>query len=314
METFGVKDYGILIRKLANLYNTSEDMYAGAKALLDYSAEYYLTLRSAFRMLFELNSYPQDQKLVTTVYDEFTVSDDVRKAFFTRQFYDNIDLQIDFSRHNLDFAFLMYVQVQLPLHALAMTAHPELYPKDDINYVMEKVIKPVITDSPEFRDGDFKASLSLFAKKRLQLLEEITKQKETQDNTQGKQDNDQEKEHPENDKEIKNEKKYDIIAERTLFEIYNFLKETKVISRDTGFETFKKVVELADATIIKPKTKWKYNAALSLARECIKQDSLAWTRDICSSLKIASNKLTKNIDKESLWYKELEELFKKSLK
>lgn len=314
MGIFGVKEYGDLIRKLANLYNTSEDMYAGAKALLDYSAEYYLKLRSAFRVLFELNSYPQDQKLVTTVYDEFTLSDDVRKAFFTRHFYDNIDLQIDFSRHNLDFAYLMYVQVQLPLHALAMTAHPERHSEDDINYVMEKVIKPVITDSPEFRNGDFTASLSLFAKKRIQQLEEIAKQKETQDNTQGKQENGQEKEHSDNDEEIKNEKKYDIIDEKALFEVYNYLKETKEISRDTGFETFKKVIESADATLIKPKTKWKYNAALSLARECIKQDSLAWTRDICSSLKIASNKLTKNIDKESLWYKELEEIFKKSLK
>jgi hypothetical protein len=65
--------------------------------------------------------------------------------------------------------------------------------------------------------------------------------------------------------------------------------------------------------LITPKTKWKYNVALSFARECIKGDPLAWTRDICTSLKIKSNELTKNKYPNSLWYQELEKMFKNSI-
>lgn len=311
MGYFGVKEYGSLIRELANVYNTSEDMYAGATALLEYSSEHFLKMRSTFRFLFEINSYPQDQELVTKSYEEFIISDDVSKAFFTRKFYGDIDLQIEFVRRDIEYAYEMFKQVQLPLHALAMTAHPERYSEDDINYVMDKIIKPVITNSPEFTKGEIEASKSMYAKKRLQQL----KEEKTQEIIHGKkeQEHDQEKEHPENDKYITEEKKYAILAEKPLFDIYHYLKESKEISSDIDFEIFKKVVESANASLITPKTKWKYNVALSFARECIKGDPLAWTRDICTSLKIKSNELTKNKYPNSLWYQELEKMFKNSI-
>ena len=311
MGYFGVKEYGSLIRELANVYNTSEDMYAGATALLEYSSEHFLKMRSTFRFLFEINSYPQDQELVTKSYEEFINSDDVSKAFFTRKFYGDIDLQIEFVRRDIEYAYEMFKQVQLPLHALAMTAHPERYSEEDINYVMDKIIKPVITNSPEFTKGEIEASKSMYAKKRLQQL----KEEKTQEIIHGKkeQEHDQEKEHPENDKYITEEKKYAILAEKPLFDIYHYLKESKEISSDIDFEIFKKVVESANASLITPKTKWKYNVALSFARECIKGDPLAWTRDICTSLKIKSNELTKNKYPNSLWYQELEKMFKNSI-
>ena len=311
MGYFGVKEYGSLIRELANVYNTSEDMYAGATALLEYSSEHFLKMRSTFRFLFEINSYPQDQELVTKSYEEFIISDDVSKAFFTRKFYGDIDLQIEFVRRDIEYAYEMFKQVQLPLHALAMTAHPERYSEEDINYVMDKIIKPVITNSPEFTKGEIEASKSMYAKKRLQQL----KEEKTQEIIHGKkeQEHDQEKEHPENDKYITEEKKYAILAEKPLFDIYHYLKESKEISSDIDFEIFKKVVESANASLITPKTKWKYNVALSFARECIKGDPLAWTRDICTSLKIKSNELTKNKYPNSLWYQELEKMFKNSI-
>ena len=313
MAFFGVKEYGCLIRKLASVYNASDDMYAGATALLDYSAEYFLKLRSAFILLFDVNSYPKNQKLVTMLYEEFIISDDVKKAFFTTQFYDNIDLQIEFVRRNIDYAYEMYKQIQLPLHALAMTAHPERCSDEDINHVMDKIIKPVITNSPEFTNGEILASWSIYAKKRLQQMEEIARQKKMQDNIQSIQENDEEKDNSENGNKIKKEKKYIINDEKPLFDIYHYLKESKEISSDIDFEIFKKVVESANASLITPKTKWKYNVALSFARECIKGDPLAWTRDICTSLKIKSNDLTKNKYPNSLWYQELEELFKNSI-
>ena len=288
-------------------------MYAGATALLDYSAEYFLKLRSAFILLFDVNSYPKNQKLVTMLYEEFIISDDVKKAFFTTQFYDNIDLQIEFVRRNIDYAYEMYKQIQLPLHALAMTAHPERCSDEDINHVMDKIIKPVITNSPEFTNGEILASWSIYAKKRLQQMEEIARQKKMQDNIQSIQENDEEKDNSENGNKIKKEKKYIINDEKPLFDIYHYLKESKEISSDIDFEIFKKVVESANASLITPKTKWKYNVALSFARECIKGDLLAWTRDICTSLKIKSNDLTKNKYPNSLWYQELEELFKNSI-
>lgn len=311
MGYFGVKEYGSLIRELANVYNTSEDMYAGATALLEYSSEHFLKMRSTFRFLFEINSYPQDQELVTKSYEEFINSDDVSKAFFTRKFYGDIDLQIEFVRRDIEYAYEMFKQVQLPLHALAMTAHPERYSEEDINYVMDKIIKPVITNSPEFTKGEIEASKSMYARKRLLQL----KEEKTQEIIHGKkeQEHDQEKEHPENDKYITEEKKYAILAEKPLFDIYHYLKESKEISSDIDFEIFKKVVESANASLITPKTKWKYNVALSFARECIKGDPLAWTRDICTSLKIKSNELTKNKYPNSLWYQELEKMFKNSI-
>lgn len=311
MGYFGVKEYGSLIRELANVYNTSEDMYAGATALLEYSSEHFLKMRSTFRFLFEINSYPQDQELVTKSYEEFINSDDVSKAFFTRKFYGDIDLQIEFVRRDIEYAYEMFKQVQLPLHALAMTAHPERYSEEDINYVMDKIIKPVITNSPEFTKGEIEASKSMYARKRLQQL----KEEKTQEIIHGKKEHehDQEKEHPENDKYITEEKKYAILAEKPLFDIYHYLKESKEISSDIDFEIFKKVVESANASLITPKTKWKYNVALSFARECIKGDPLAWTRDICTSLKIKSNELTKNKYPNSLWYQELEKMFKNSI-
>lgn len=313
MAFFGVKEYGCLIRKLASVYNASDDMYAGATALLEYSAEYFLKLRSAFILLFDVNSYPKNQKLVTMLYEEFIISDDVKKAFFTTQFYDNIDLQIEFVRRNIDYAYEMYKQVQLPLHALAMTAHPERCSDEDINHVMDKIIKPVITNSPEFTNGEILASWSIYAKKRLQQMEEIARQKKMQDNIQSIQENDEEKDNSENGNKIKKEKKYIINDEKLLFDIYHYLKESKEISSDIDFEIFKTVVESANASLITPKTKWKYNVALSFARECIKGDLLAWTRDICTSLKIKSNDLTKNKYPNSLWYQELEKLFKNSI-
>ena len=313
MAFFGVKEYGCLIRKLASVYNASDDMYAGATALLEYSAEYFLKLRSAFILLFDVNSYPKNQKLVTMLYEEFIISDDVKKAFFTTQFYDNIDLQIEFVRRNIDYAYEMYKQVQLPLHALAMTAHPERCSDEDINHVMDKIIKPVITNSPEFTNGEILASWSIYAKKRLQQMEEIARQKKMQDNIQSIQENDEEKDNSENGNKIKKEKKYIIDDEKPLFDIYHYLKESKEISSDIDFEIFKTVVESANASLITPKTKWKYNVALSFARECIKGDLLAWTRDICTSLKIKSNDLTKNKYPNSLWYQELEKLFKNSI-
>lgn len=313
MAFFGVKEYGCLIRKLASVYNASDDMYAGATALLEYSAEYFLKLRSAFILLFDVNSYPKNQKLVTMLYEEFIISDDVKKAFFTTQFYDNIDLQIEFVRRNIDYAYEMYKQVQLPLHALAMTAHPERCSDEDINHVMDKIIKPVITNSPEFTNGEILASWSIYAKKRLQQMEEIARQKKMQDNIQSIQENEEEKDNSENGNKIKKEKKYIINDEKPLFDIYHYLKESKEISSDIDFEIFKTVVESANASLITPKTKWKYNVALSFARECIKGDLLAWTRDICTSLKIKSNDLTKNKYPNSLWYQELEKLFKNSI-
>ena len=316
MPYFGVKKYGSLIRDLAIRFNQSDNIFDGAKLLQDYSDRHFKYLREAFIELYDKDSYPGNQKIVTHLFEKYVISDDVKTAFFSNFYSSDEDLEIEFVDKNFDYAYEMLRQIQLPLYAFKMTAHPEGYSEDHLKISMDSIIKYVIQDTEEAKITFRLASLSVAIKDRLlryaQQQAEAAKQERTQKHKPGKQEHDQYKvPHIKNDVK-REEPRYVIENEKALVVIFDYLIETTVIPKETDYPEFRNVVISANASLIKPIIKWKYNIALSFARKCLKGDSLAWTREVCTSLKIKPNKLTKNIDRESLWYEELVNRFKNS--
>ncbi len=287
------KEYGIMVRDTAKIIADHDDIYKAAAAMPYDVRAYFVMSRTAFFILYSNIQY--EYKIVAQVIQDFILSKEVDQYILSNPDLDK-SKKYDFIVKDCEDFFSIMETIKDDITALSIIARPRETEESQVKWAVKQVTDR-LESTPENKAAWGFSIDTLFP------IEKTDDNHKTQKRT-----------HSENDIEIQEEKEYHIVAEKPLFEIYNYLKQTKEISGDTDFLIFKKVVESADATLIKPKTKWKYNAALSLARECIKEESIAWTRDVCSSLKIASNKLTKNIDKESLWYKELELTFKNSHK
>lgn len=275
-----LKNYGKFVRNTAHHISSYDDIYKAALEL-PYDMRAYL-LQSTFAFTEVIATIEHSPETVSKVIDKYVMSPEIDQLIVNNSVFDK-SMEFDFIEHDCGAFWGIIQNIKLDVTALRVIAHPSEHSKECVVTAL-KDIAARIKPTPE--------NHAAYTWSYTTLISEFQKNQEA------------------HKKEIQEDKKYIIIAEKQLFEIYNFLKESKEISRDIEYETFKRVIESADASLIKPKTKWKYNAALSLARECIKDSSLEWTREICTSLKIGSNGLTQNIKKMSEWYIELEKRFK----
>ena len=302
MAYLAVKEYGKRINEMAIRFSKYDNIFDGASSLMEYNEIHYIFSRLACRELYANDIYPGNQRVVTTIYNKFVFSELLKKAFLSKPFK-NQDTEIEFIEKGIEDGYYLLCHAQELLMAITVTAHPDRFKESRVKEAIATLKE--VTALTEANVNRFNLAYAKLAAKDTQRIEmmqaEAVEQEKNQDNSPGNQK-----------KDIKEENNYEIIAEKPLFDIYHYLKESKEISSDIDFEIFKKVVESADASLITPKTKWKYNVALSFARECINGDAMAWTREICASLKIKSNALTKNKYPDSLWYQELEKLFKNS--
>lgn len=281
------KNYGDMIREAVEAISSFDDIYKAAASLSYDMRHYLLASRLAFAELYMMIEHHKE--IVSKVIDKYVLSFDVDKHIFNNPHLEATDANhFAFIEHDCGNFFDLVQNIKLDLFLLNVIAHPSDYDEKTVSKAVYEIVGR-IEPTPEMQNA---------TKSSLESLRNEAMYKQQEDN-----------------KEVnygaKKVGKYAIIHEKRLFVIYDYLKETKVVN-DITFSTFRNVIETADASLIKPKTKWKYNAALSFSRECITGDTLAWTRDVCASLNIASNGLTQNIDKLAKWYKELENRIKAS--
>ena len=280
------KDYGDMIREAVEAISSFNDIYKAAESLSYDMRHYLLASRLAFAELYMMIEHQKE--IVSRVIDKYVLSFEVDKYIFNNPHLEASDANhFAFIEHDCGDFFDLIQNIKLDLFLLDVIAHPSDYDEKTVSKAVYEIVRR-IEPTLEMQNA---------TKSCLESLRNEAMYKQ-QDNNK------------EVNNVVKKENKYAIIHEKRLFVIYDYLTETKVVSNDITFPTFRNVIETADASLIKPKTKWKYNAALSLARECITGDTLAWTREVCASLNIASNGLTQNIDKLAKWYKELENRIK----
>ena len=280
-----LKNYGVFVRNTAQHISRYDDIYKAASELPYDMRAYHM--QSSFACTEICATIEHRPETVSKVIDKYVLSPEIDKYIVNNSIFD-ASMDFDFIEHDCGNFFDLMQHIKFDIAALKAIAHPSEYDKDYLITALERIAER-IKPTPENQAAMMWCYSTLI--------------------------NDARNSHGDQEKDAHVEKKYEITAEKPLFEIFDYLKKTKVIiSNDITFHTFRHVVESADASLIQPKTKWKYNVALTFARECIKGESEAWTKDVCASLKIKSNGLTKNIDKDSLWYEELVKLFKNSLK
>jgi hypothetical protein len=321
MPYFGVKKYGSFIRDLAIRFNESENIFDGARLLQDYSDRHFTYLREAFIELYDKDSYPLNQKIVTHLFDQYVISDDVKTAFFSRFFSNDDDLEIEFIDKDIDYAYEMLRQIQLPLYAFEMTAHPERYSKEHVKISIDDIIKYVIQDTEEAKATFRLASLSVAIKDRLRLYaqqqaaaakQETTQVQEKQENKPG------DKLHEKNPSQESQLEKpdnrtkggYTVKKNERLLKIHDYLVKTNVLLPEAAFHDFINMVINADASKISVNKKWKFISCLRFVSTCVDGDQNAWERDICASIGKKRNDLTRCADKDLGWHEGIIELVK----
>lgn len=315
MGYFGVKNYGTIVRQLAVLFIGSGNIYDGAKAMLEFGDKYFVSSRNAYHELYKDGGYPNNQKIVTTLFDEYIISDAVKMAFLTKRFA-NDDLEIEFIRRDIDNAYVMLCNVQMLLQAVSVTAHPENYSEKQLKAAINGVINPILENTIEneqkLRFASFSITTKEYLKRYIEMLEEAAKQEKKQDHDSSKQELGQDKESRETmlNQASQQEKpayqaarKYVIENNDLLLQIHKFLVETKVLLSD--FPVFLDMAINADASNIVPKKKWKFITSLRYIATCIKDDQKAWARDICKSIGQKPSDLTKCAEKDPGWLDDL---------
>ena len=280
-----LKNYGVFVRNTAQHVSRYDDIYKAASEL-PYDMRVY-HMQSSLACTEICATIEHRPEIVSKVIDKYVLSPEIDKHIVNNSIFD-ASMEFDFIEHDCGNFFDLMQHIKFDIAALKAIAYPSEHDKDYLITALERIAER-IKPTPENQTAMMWCYSTLI--KNAQNSSGIQK------------------------KDVHEETKYVIAAEKPLFEIFDYLKKTEVIiSNDITFPVFRSVVESANASLIHPKIKWKYHVALTFARECITGGAEAWTKDICSSLKIKSNGLTKNIDKDSLWYKELVKLFKNSLK
>ncbi len=293
MNYNATKQYGSMVKEMAsqiaqsnNIYNVSAELYEA------YNESLYLISRLSLKELYD--NYPNNQKVLSFVIDEYVIDDKVREVFLTKLFQ-NDDFEIEFIKRDIGGAYNFLCATQTLLQAMAITAHPIQYKEGQLTTALEQVIKPVIEPSIKNAENFGFAFNSLAAKDALKAAEEQTEQVKA-----------------EKTKEPKS--KYKIENEQLLLDIYKILQEQKIISNDVSFVLINKIVASGNASIIKPLKKWAFFIALYFMKDSISNNTKEWVADITKSLGIKQNALTQNKPTYEELYELLEETVEKNLK
>lgn len=281
-----IKEMASQIAQSNNIYNVSAKLYEA------YNESLYLISRLSFKELYD--NYPNNQKVLSFVIDEYVIDDKVREVFLTKLFQ-NDDFEIEFIKRDIGGAYNFLCATQTLLQAMAITAHPIQYKEGQLTTALEQVIKPVIEPSIKNAENFGFAFNSLAAKDALKAAAEQTEQVKA-----------------EKTKEPKS--KYKIENEQLLLDIYKILQEQKIISNDVSFVLINKIVASGNASIIKPLKKWAFFIALYFMKDSISNNTKEWVADITKSLGIKQNALTQNKPTYEELYELLEETVEKNLK
>lgn len=293
MNYNSTKQYGAMIKEMASQIAQSNNIYnVLAKLYEAYNESLYLISRLSFKELYD--NYPNNQKVLSFVIDEYVIDDKVREVFL-KKLFQNDDFEIEFIKRDIGGAYNFLCATQTLLQAMAITAHPIQYKEGQLTTALEQVIKPVIEPSIKNAENFSFAFNSLAAKDAMRAAAEQTEQVKA-----------------EKTKEPKS--KYKIENEQLLLDIYKILQEQKIISNDVSFVLINKIVASGNASIIKPLKKWAFFIALYFMKDSISNNTKEWVADITKSLGIKQNALTQNKPTYEELYELLEETVEKNLK
>lgn len=281
-----IKEMASQIAQSNNIYNVLAKLYEA------YNESLYLISRLSFKELYD--NYPNNQKVLSFVIDEYVIDDKVREVFL-KKLFQNDDFEIEFIKRDIGGAYNFLCATQTLLQAMAITAHPIQYKEGQLTTALEQVIKPVIEPSIKNAENFSFAFNSLAAKDAMRAAAEQTEQVKA-----------------EKTKEPKS--KYKIENEQLLLDIYKILQEQKIISNDVSFVLINKIVASGNASIIKPLKKWAFFIALYFMKDSISNNTKEWVADITKSLGIKQNALTQNKPTYEELYELLEETVEKNLK
>ena len=324
MDYTAIKDYGKCVTSLATIFLKSGNMYEGAKAMLEFGDKYFLYSRMMLLLLYEKDSYPKNQKLVTFLYDEYVKSEIVEAAFLTK-YFNNVDLQIAFIKNNIDNAYTMLCDIQLYLRAFQVTAHPELHTEEQLKEAVGNVIKPEIEHMKKDDTQINTAYASLYVKEDIEnsikmYLEALEQDQAEEQNID--QENKSIKQQHQNtaiDQQSQERKsagtnKFTIGNNELLLKIHEYLVETNVLFSDTDFQDFLDMAVNANASNISPNKKWKFITSLGFVASCIKGDQNTWARKVCKSIGQTRSDLKRCADKDLGWHEGIIKLVEKYTK
>lgn len=305
MNYNATKQYGSMVKEMAsqiaqsnNIYNVSAELYEA------YNESLYLISRLSLKELYD--NYPNNQKVLSFVIDEYVIDDKVREVFLTKLFQ-NDDFEIEFIKRDIGGAYNFLCSTQTLLQAIAITAHPSQYKEGQLTTALEKVIRPAIEPSIKNVENFGFAFNSLAAKDALRAAEEQTEQEELQKTDEPKHNNQEEL------KSIK--PKYIIGNLQLLMNVYNYLIETEVLDKEyTSPQDFINAIENANVSSISPKLQDNFKCTLNQLKECIKSEKRKWLREICSSINLTPQQASKNGTNLGKWYEDLQKLVSKKSK
>lgn len=291
MNYDSAKEYGKMLRSIAKLISSCDDIYQAARVIchplekgrlpFDMRA-YFVMSRCAFVELYMNIQYSKE--IVSKVIDTFIMNPMIDEHIHLNPDLDN-SKEFDFVLKDCGDFFSVMQHIKTDINALKVIAHPKEYEEEQVRKAITEVIAPRIESTPENRAAMEYSLATLFSN--------------TQDKSQQTE---------------KNKPRYTIADNDLLIDIFDYLKDTDVIPRNASVQRFMDMVENADASKFQFLKNWKFLSALYHVRDCIGEDKRAWARDISSSLGKKPKDLSKNNTNNDEWYEKLENLVAKRSK
>lgn len=283
MNFTATKEYGVMLRKMADMVVVSDNLKAVAHQLPYQPTEMYYKGNLALSEC--ANSFGSSQLVLAHVVDKYVASDNLMKAIndlFATIINDKS--KIDYIDSNVGDQWAMFLRMCIDTCDLYIISHTEEHTREQVQFALDDIQKRLELNEYNKRAFDH---AECFMK---ELVQSKSATRETSTPL------------------------YIIGNDRLLLHIFSYLQETEVISPDFSLQTFYSAIERADVSQMHPLLPDKFKSSLGIIKHCIKQRKKEWLRDVCASINIVPKQASSNNTNHGRWYEDLCEIVSKQLK
>ena len=298
MDYDNTKIYGTIVNEMATEFNKGHDIYESAAVLPKYVNRHYVFSRYACKELYRF--YPDNQKVVTHVLDTYVMNDNVATAFFVN-IYADYDKEIEFMERSIGKAYSLLRQIQSILQAMAITAHPEDYTTEQVNFVMNSIIRPITAETKENEDNLNTALEGL--KEEAEADQSVNSEKAEEAIEQEK--NEMITEFVESTRHDAKPILYEIKDYQQCSSVFDYLQETNVLDDRTKQIVFLNAITQADMSKITPNLITKFRCAVARLKWAVKGDVDEWSRVACNSIGKTPSQALSGASNNAAWYEDL---------
>ena len=228
------------------------------------------------------------------------MNDNVATAFFVN-IYADYDKEIEFMERGIGKAYSLLRQIQTILQAMAITAHPEDFTTEQLNFVMNSIIRPI---TAETKENEYNLNTAL------EGLKEETEANQSVNSEKNEEAIEQEKDEriTEPMEPTRHDAKpilYEIKDYKQCSSVFEYLQETNVLDNRTKQIVFLNAITQADMSKITPNLITKFRCAVARLKWAVKGDADEWSRVACSSIGKTPSQALSGASNNAAWYEEL---------